>query len=1074
MEIPDPPNSSAQKQAILEYWTLVEFFSPYLLENVLDSKKIYQKIYAEEPSNTPPHPLPWLNAEVIPEKDPRTPYARGYQIYLGLFSIEETADRARHVFAKQASESQSVNWKDCGEMNSISAFARLSVSTHGIPLFGTLTLSTLPWAHGALLNQNGDSLKVEEYWKSVNRLVIDLQERFALPKKLMKRESLEAGYLDLKSLHQLADLLFKWAGYRPSGYPLVLIEPSEGDPAIAAKESHLTSGRSVPILNSFYIHDLESAAISLPTQKGMPIDLYLNKTQDKRISIESKEGEGEIVRAIRPEKTPSGRWPAPISQKQSLMQQFAINAGFDLLKEKGIFSVNGPPGTGKTSLLREMIAENIVLRANALSKFKSAQNAFVGKQAISFEGFDSILLSELDPSLTGYEMVIASSNNSAVQNISKELPLRSELDAPFHHASYLEPVAQKVFGAKKGEVWGLISAPLGNKDNCRNFVEKVFIEPSESKGHLRIWEWIDEYGGPTFLEAKEAFIKIKNEQEKLFEELEMLAFLHEEVSSEIAESYCSSELKALDEFQEASEKMEGALSRLLLEEGEEKELLALLEAQERLLKKERPGPLARMVDRTASKEWNMKLSSIRAERIKGIERLHKCKMNLMELKGQWAQHNDQECAVVGDFLDRAVFYYLLFDQYEALKTKHPASLPNSSLGLNQTEAYYQTSSSCQVRSELFVAALALHEAWLAEVLLAKGGFRTNLAAISQILQGKTPTTTDDTRLVWQSLFLLIPVISSTFASIYRFFRYVEPASLGWIFIDEAGQASPQSAVGAILRAKRVFAIGDPFQIEPICQVPEEVIDGMAKIRIQDNSLDWAPSQISVQQVIDRISVFGSERTLRDVSYWVSSPLRVHRRCLEPMFTISNLIAYESSMHNATLNCGELSLPGSCWWDVGGNVSKKHYVSDHGDALLHLLKEMLKKMKSPDFYIISPFKEVIGQVQNLLSKDAELCHLFKDKFQAIPFSAWIRESIGTVHTFQGKQALAVFFVLGGDKSTSTAIEWASRKPNLLNVAVTRAKGRFYMIGDYDLWKTRPYFDVAAKKLERRKVFQKCPL
>ena len=81
-----------------------------------------------------------------------------------------------------------------------------------------------------------------------------------------------------------------------------------------------------------------------------------------------------------------------------------------------------------------------------------------------------------------------------------------------------------------------------------------------------------------------------------------------------------------------------------------------------------------------------------------------------------------------------------------------------------------------------------------------------------------------------------------------------------------------------------------------------------------------------------------------------------------------------------------------------------------------------------------------------------------------------QAIGTVHTFQGKQACAVFFVLGADKSLSVPSNWASRKPNLLNVAVTRAQARFYMIGDYDLWKTWPHFEVAAKKLERRQVFR----
>lgn len=48
------------------------------------------------------------------------------------------------------------------------------------------------------------------------------------------------------------------------------------------------------------------------------------------------------------------------------------------------------------------------------------------------------------------------------------------------------------------------------------------------------------------------------------------------------------------------------------------------------------------------------------------------------------------------------------------------------------------------------------------------------------------------------------------------------SSLSWLLIDEAGQALPQAAIGAIMRAKRSIVVGDPLQIPPVVSLPERL------------------------------------------------------------------------------------------------------------------------------------------------------------------------------------------------------------------------------------------------------------
>ncbi|MBB5553075.1 superfamily I DNA and/or RNA helicase [Rhizobium lentis] len=376
-----------------------------------------------------------------------------------------------------------------------------------------------------------------------------------------------------------------------------------------------------------------------------------------------------------------------------------------------------------------------------------------------------------------------------------------------------------------------------------------------------------------------------------------------------------------------------------------------------------------------------------------------------------------------------------------------------------------------LRSALFEAALTLHEAWLAEVGRKGGGFGGNIVAISKLLSNNNPVDDKHTASIWQSLFMVVPIVSTTFASFARQFRGLETGSIGWVFIDEAGQAVPQAAVGALLRGRRVMVIGDPQQIEPVFTLPSALIGAASALSPHTAQGQYSPNRVSVQMLADAANRYGT--TLQDEeadALWIGSPLRVHRRCIDPMFSLANQIAYQNKM---IFGLAERRPAGdappfygdSAWIDVKSKVSGKQAVAEQTDFIVDLLAATYRRSGIlPNLYIISPFKEVKNSLRRALTHARWTDQDGYTGASPPKLQKWLQERIGTVHTFQGKEEDIVFMVLGTDADHRGAAGWAASKPNLLNVALTRAKRRFYIVGDRALWQTLPYFREAANALE----------
>lgn len=322
--------------------------------------------------------------------------------------------------------------------------------------------------------------------------------------------------------------------------------------------------------------------------------------------------------------------------------------------------------------------------------------------------------------------------------------------------------------------------------------------------------------------------------------------------------------------------------------------------------------------------------------------------------------------------------------------------------------------------------------------------------------------------LFQTLFLLVPVISSTFASVGILFKDIKhPGLIGLLIVDEAGQAQPQMAVGALYRSRRAMIVGDPKQVEPVVT---DDLDLLKKAYVEKRLEIYKAKNLSVQIFADRLNSYGTYlENGSDYPDWVGAPLLVHRRCISPMYDISNRLSYNGLMKQQTnppsKNVEEkFILDKSCWINVIGSEygNKNHFVKEQGEKVCELLEKSFSKNAEPNLYIISPFTTVVSGIKRYIS---DYCRGNpKSNINLEYINNYKQKRVGTVHTFQGKEANEVIFLLGCDCSEGAkgAINWVN--DNIVNVAVTRAKYRLYVIGDECAWKESSCISLMRKYLD----------
>jgi hypothetical protein len=862
--------------------------------------------------------------------------------------------------------------------------------------------------------------------------------------------------------------------------------------AVRAYQYYTNADAPEPLfLNSFFIGDLITAQQLLNEGKASSnLQRYLALKQPH--SRQDLRNDRNILeRVIAPANIPAARWPGVGRHSLVLLQQAAVNLALNELQTEGILAVNGPPGTGKTTLLRDIVAGVVANRAEAMCGFDDPAKAFVySGQRISV-GQAFLTLYKLDDSLKGFEILIASSNNKAVENISAELPGAGAIAKDMKGLRYFTCLSDALI---ERESWGLIAAVLGNATNRSRFRNSFWWDKevglstylAEAGGTPQFVDIVDEQSKKVIGTRKPRIVVEEDAPRSHEEALERWQNVKISFQSTLQKS--RTQLAALEklrqtvnscaalEREEATAKrdLEQALSDAGKAEKEADKAGALNAVHENRLKElqqslanhllVRPGFFARLFGTSRARLWKRGHASLMEEVKTAREKFLESSTRLDRLKEALAKNlsiahqNKSHLLKASDKLSAAN------QEIEAARRilgshiidRKFFALPHEE---KQTISPWCDGATQLIRDDVFMEAMRVHKAFIDA---AAKPLKHNLGALMTIFSGKTMSDVKKQSLVadlWASLFLVVPSVSTTFASVERMLGKLPPETLGWLLIDEAGQALPQAAVGALMRTKRAVVVGDPMQIEPIVALPGTLTQNLCRQFGVDPGRFNAP-EASAQTLADAATAYYTEFEGRLGSRSVGVPLLVHRRCEDPMFSISNAIAYNRLMVQAkrsgSSSVREL-LGASRWISVKGRAIEK-WCPEEGEVVMDILWRLRNAGIAPELYIVTPFVIVADNLRRLIHDSGVLQGWIENGQE------WIYERVGTVHTVQGREAEAILFVLGAPQAQQAgARNWAGGRPNLLNVAVTRAKEVLYVIGNRELWQDAGVFNELSSRL-----------
>lgn len=290
--------------------------------------------------------------------------------------------------------------------------------------------------------------------------------------------------------------------------------------------------------------------------------------------------------------------------------------------------------------------------------------------------------------------------------------------------------------------------------------------------------------------------------------------------------------------------------------------------------------------------------------------------------------------------------------------------------------------------------------------------------------------------------LIFPVWASTLQSIRNLLPYPDSGCINRLIVDEAGMIPLHQLFPALVRCNKAMIVGDPLQLEPIIPFNQSIIEqyherAFAERGLSDTDYErYSPTAISTATAYHRAAGVFDE--LNKVGSGII--LSEHHRCVPPIIDFCDRLC----RYNLDIKTPEKESK------LGANLIAYHVEGNYDQHInpqeIEAIDSLIKYLIESGYSISSPDNEnTIGVLSPYRAQaDALYSSLHSN------YLDFTRESIGTVHTFQGGQKSVI--ILSTRQCRATDSFWfINRRPNLLNVSVSRAEELFILVGNLELLK-----------------------